>query len=157
MKPAKDSLSVARLIAIKKEELEQHRLDLLRLQQLQRTEAVKLGDIEARERAFVDEMRMAQSGSRRLDAMAMIGSRRYLAVLQGQTIGQRGVCDEIDAQCSLAQAELERVFAEVRALERLAERRKNRASIEEKRVSYLHADDQEITRSSNERNDHVAH
>lgn len=157
MKPEKSLITVARLIAIKKEALEQHRLDLARLQQLQQSAEASLKQAEASERSFVDEMRDAQTGSRKLDAAAMIESRRYLAVLQGQLAERRGMFDDIEKQCSLAQAELERSFAEVRALERLAERRKTRVVLDEKRIGYLHADDQELTRVANRRSDHVVH
>ncbi|MBI2308405.1 MAG: hypothetical protein HYU78_13965 [Rhodocyclales bacterium] len=157
MKVDKGLMTVARLIAIKKEELEQHRLDLRRLQQLLQSAEASLKQAEENERSFVDEMRDAQSGSRKLDAAAMIESRRYLGVLQGLAAERRGMFDDIDKQCSLAQSELEQVFAEVRALERLAERRRTRVSLDEKRVGYLHADDQELTRVANKRSDHAVH
>lgn len=148
--------TVARLVAIKREELEHHRLDLLRLQHILRDEAVKLKEFEEIERSFVDGMRATEVGNNRLDAAVMIESRRYLLVLQSRIKEQQRAFDEVESLRSLAQGELDRLFVEVRALERLAERRKARGMRKEKRIAYLLADDQEITRVANGRSEHVA-
>lgn len=148
--------TVARLVAIKREELEHHRLDLLRLQHILRDEAVKLKEVEEIARSFVDGMRATEVGNNRLDAAVMIESRRYLLVLQSRIKEQQRAFDEVESLRSLAQGELDRLFVEVRALERLAERRKARGMRKEKRIAYLLADDQEITRVANGRSEHVA-
>lgn len=157
MKTSRELLTVARLIAIKREELEVHRLDLLRLRQLLSVEEKRLGEIEAEELHLLDAMREAQSGVQSLDPVAMMESRRYLLVVQARGAAQKSVCDDIAVQGTLAQNELERVYSEIRSLERLSERKLFRAAQEEKRVAYLQADDQETTRVSNGKVDHVSH
>lgn len=148
--------TVARLVAIKREELEHHRVDLLRLQHILCNEAVKLKEAEEIERSFVNGMRVAEAGNSRLDASVMIESRRYLLVLQNRIEEQQRAFDEVEALRSSAQGELDRLFVEVRALEMLAERRKASGMRKEQRIAYLHADDQEITRVANGRSEHVA-
>lgn len=150
-------LAVTRLIAIKREELERHRLDFLRLQRMVETELTKLIELTRIEYSFIEEMRLAESNSGGLDATSMIQSRQYLQQLQARCSTQKQRHGEVEMQEKLAQSEMERALSEARTLERLAERRQSRRALEAKRLDYVRADDLEITRSANARGAHVIH
>lgn len=157
MSDARGQMTISRLVEIKQEELEAQRIDLRRLQHLLKLEQGRLQEIFSEETALVQEMRRFQEGGERLDADTMVASRRYLSVVRDRLAAQDAICNEIFAQEELVQRELERIYGEIKALERLSERKRTRALQEEKRVGYLRADDQEITRISNARGDYVGH
>lgn len=140
------ALTVARLVAIKREELDRYRQDLVRLEQIVEAARAEHYAASESERNFLDEMRQSEHARKSLDASGMIERRRYLTHLQSQTEQQQVALDQALAQRDQAHRCLEQAFSEMRALERLAERRLARARTERQRLEYSRSDDEEITR-----------
>jgi len=149
MKFANSVSTVTRLIAMKREELDSYRQDLSRLEQIVRLAHDKFSNAINAEKDFLSETRLAESDPRGLRPAAMMDRRHYLAYLEKCCKSARGALDESVMQHDLAQHQLEKIFAEIRTLERLAERRLSKAAEEEQRLGYLRADDQEVTKNAN--------
>ncbi len=153
-----NTATIARLIAIKREEVDRLRQDLGRIERLVELAQTQLESAEQDEAAFLEETRQAEHPTAGgLDAEGMLERRRYLMHLQGETEKQRRTLDQALEQQRRARRGLDKAFAEMRALERLAERRQLRAVAERQRLDYLRADDQEITKTVNRRLDHAHH
>jgi len=147
MKEMATSLTVARLIAIKREELDQYRQDLARLEQIVSAARTLLDTAIENERNFLDEIRQNEHAETRLDPPRMIQNRRYLIHLQNETKQTQEAADQAVTQRDQAHQCLKTAHSEMRSLERLAERRQVRAHSEQQRLDYLRADDQEIARN----------
>lgn len=143
--------TIVRLIAIKREELDRARQDLQRLEHLVETAEGELQAADRNEHEHLEGMRRAEQQKRALDPMEMIERRRYQIHLQGIREKTQVVYEQAVEQRNQAQRSLERIFSEIRTLERLAERRQARIVAERQRKEYLLADDQEITRNCNRR------
>lgn len=148
--------TVVRLIAIKREELDRFRQDLGRMVRLVELGEAQFDRAKQDEQAFLEEIRQAeQRAQASLDAKGMIERRRYLMHLQNETEKKQVALDQALEQQKQARRSLEKAFAEMRSLERLAEHRQTRAAAERQRLEYLRADDQEITKTANRRLAHV--
>lgn len=155
MSDTRGLLTLARLIEIKREEVDVYRADWDRLQQLLRVEAQRLEAMRQEETGVVVRMREEQagmseaSGMGSLNATAMMEVRRYLAVLRGRIVGQESVWREIEQQAAQALEQLEQVYAQMRVLERVSERKRSRIQQEAVRRAYTCADEMEVTRMAN--------
>lgn len=148
--------TVARLIAIKREELDRLRQDLGRMDRLVELGRAQFDGAKRDEQAFLEETRQAEQRTQAsLDARKMIERRRYLLHLQSETEKKQLALDQALEQQKQARRSLEKAFAEMRSLERLAERRRTRAAAERQRLEYLRADDQEVTKTANRRLAHA--
>lgn len=149
--------SVQRLIEMKREELDRYRQDLVRLEGLVQSAQDNFHRAKDNESLFLEETRENESVARRLNAEEMIDRRRFLNYLQESIEVEQRIFDATVMHRNQAHQQLEQAYAEVRALERLAERLMARAAAEEQRIGYLVADDLEITRSLNARGAYVSH
>lgn len=150
-----DVNTIARLTAIKREELDRYRQDLVRLEKIVDGERNRLQAAREAEIDFLDEARRAEVARRTLDARAMIERRRYLTLLQNSREKQQTVLEQTIKQRDQAQRCLEAAFTEIRSLERLAERRLDRIHSENQRLEYKRADDLELTNNMHRRSTHA--
>lgn len=139
--------ALPKLITIRRADLDVLRRDLLCLAQLQAESARQVHEAQRAEVAFIDETCQAEEGEAPLFADQMIGRRRYLAHLRHCAAEAEQALRDVADQQDLAHAAFERLYGEVRALERLAERRQIAAAIESRRQAYSLADDEELARN----------
>jgi len=143
--------SIERLVAIKREALDEFRQDAARLDVVVRTVDERYRQASERSKQFLAETASNEIRGKALDANVMIVARQYLQRLQALSTEIWQELDQAKVRHEEAQSQLETAFTEVRALERLLERRQKITQIQESRKSYLAADDQEICRSAQPR------
>jgi hypothetical protein len=146
--------AMGKLIAIRRETLAVLRQDVLRLNQLHGEAEGSLHKAQHAQTAFLEETRHAERGNATLFADRMQDRRRYLAHLETQAAEAQRVVDEIAQQQLKAQVAFETCHKEIRALERLAERRETASHQERQRRDYLRADDEQTIRGQRTREAH---
>lgn len=157
MDPASRARALQQLIAIKREAMAVLKQDLSRLGQLVAEAETRLAGATACERDFLDECRGVEAGKQFLVAADLIARRRFLEHLAGQRDAAGRAVREVSAQWRLAQQAFETAYAEVSALERVADRRRLRLQGEQQRKDYLLADDLELARSNGPKGEYAEH
>lgn len=139
--------ALAKLIAIRREALEVLRADLFRLDQLKAAASRSRDAAQASLACFLEETRHAERNSVALFVDQMKDRRHFLAHLQEQLDAAGRSLDEVSLQQGQAQDAFDTQIREIRALERLAERRMAVVKEELQRRDYLRADDEELIRN----------
>lgn len=153
---SQDTRAIEQLIAMRRLVLEDLRKDLLTLNQIVDECTRKAKAAKAEEVSFLEELRRLEADAERMVAAQMLQWRRYLDHLQQLTGKARKALDEVSVQRQHAQDAFDESYAEIRTLERLAEKRLEAQRLERQRRDYLLADDQEILRSERNRSTHGA-
>lgn len=139
--------TISRLISIKREELDRYRQDLQRLGQMVLMGRRELELARQSERSFLEDIRQSESALGTLSVQDMLERRRYLAFLREKAMVQSEMLAQVEEQQQQAQGCVDTAFAEMKSLERVAERLVERLHRETQRKNYVQADDQEVVRS----------
>lgn len=139
--------TISRLISIKREELDRYRQDLQRLGQMVLMGRRELELARQSERSFLEDIRQSESALGTLSVQDMLERRRYLAFLREKAMVQSEMLAQVEEQQQQAQGCVDTAFAEMKSLERVAERLVERLHREIQRKNYVQADDQEVVRS----------
>lgn len=138
--------NIERLVAIKREALDEFRQDVVRLNDIVDAVDQRFRQALENSKQFLAETISSETRGNTLDAEAMIGARRYLHWLQDLAVKISQELEQAKARHAEAASLLENAFTEVRALERLLERRQRAKVLRQSRTDYFAADDQEICR-----------
>jgi flagellar export protein FliJ len=141
-----NTASLRKLIALRQENLDRLRQDVLRLRQLQQEARRALDDANGSLVSFLAEMRSAEGKDARLHVDRMQDRRAYRVQLDQRVAEHSDALAALENQLDQAQAALEACHREIKALERIAERREETAHIAEQRRDYRAADDAELQR-----------
>lgn len=152
-KPMAES-ALDKLIAIRREALAALRQDVVRLRQMQGEAEARFKAAEHLQSAFLEETRAAEGGAAALFVDRMQQRRQYLAHLEAQAAETADVVKTIAQQELQAHSAFEVCHKEIKALERLAERRASAARQHVQRLDYLRADDEELVRGQRGREAH---
>lgn len=139
--------TISRLISIKREELDRYRQDLQRLEHMVLMGRRELELARQSEQSFLEDIRQSESVHGTLSVQDMLERRRYLAFLREKTVAQSEMLAQVEEQQRQAQGCVDTAFAEMKSLERVAERLVERLHRETQRKNYVQADDQEVVRS----------
>jgi flagellar export protein FliJ len=140
--------TLKRLISIKREALEALRRDLGQLDRLCCDAADVLAQAEQQWReAHADAIRRETAGNV-LSVLDLMAWRRHLTVIADQVGTHQLAKLATERQRNQAREVLIKMYQEVRALERVGQRRQARRKVEEFRKEFTARDDQELMRRS---------
>lgn len=146
MNQDRSMVTLNRLISLKREEMDGLRQDLARLDHLLAVAEQDWNGARKDEAGFLELTRLRESNG--LEAHLMVERRRYLALLHDKTEEKILAKNQALAQRDQAMKSLEAAYLEIRALEKLSERRTTIALEDARRSAYMQADDYEIARQS---------
>jgi flagellar biosynthesis chaperone FliJ len=143
--------NLGRLISLRRQKLQELRLDLARLERLRSESDTRLRDARAVESRFLDEMRSRESTGHRLQPHEMIALRHYLHHLTEESAHHARAAEEVAMHCQGAHQTLSNAFTEIRGLELVLERRQAAAARQRRALQFRNDDDRHVARAAFER------